>query len=125
MPGPIDPFLTLAQANGKFLLKLAEIGRSIGEDYAAIGKQSFASVAEQIRTVQPGQIPQFVAPTEFLPDIEKRQRYAAEKAKTAYEDWQATWKDVVSKVEPANGLEAFQKLMAYWAKPVSPDKADA
>lgn len=133
MSYPVDQIIALTKANGQFLLKLAEITRSVGADYAGIGRQGFASAVDQIKAFEPGKVPSLSGtPTAtILAEIEKSRDAAAEKAKAAFEEWQGVWQDALSGTGPQEASDAFQKLIAPWfwnaatAKPVEPARPTA
>lgn len=118
MTYPVDQIITLSKANGQLLLKFAEIARSLGEDYAGIGEQGLTAAIDQVKTIEPGKLPSFspVPATTLLSALEKSREAAAGKAKAAFEEWQAVWKEAFAAEGPQEAVAAFQKLIAPWIK---------
>ncbi len=141
MTYPVDQIVNLLKANGQLALKLAEIARTSGEEYLQIGSKAANGFAGQIQDIKPGQFPGFKseAGTAILSDLEKSREETLLKVKTAVEDWQSTWKDVVSDTsapkeltDKFQGLLQPQSLLQSWsgllsaatsaATPVTPGK---
>ncbi|CAN5167407.1 hypothetical protein BH10PSE12_BH10PSE12_25070 [soil metagenome] len=92
----IDQCVKLAEANGQFLLDLAEIARENGKEYIRIAGKRAAAFVAQIEAVTADVSPRVdsKASTTLLAEIEKRHDAAVEKFKIALDEWRESWSDM-------------------------------
>lgn len=117
MSYPIDQILALAKANGQFAIRLTEIARETGEDYAQLGTRATASFFEQFKELKPGTFPAFTSEgaSNLVGDIEKSREEWLAKAKAAFDEWQGSYKDLLSK---GAGQQELTQTVKAWFQPL-------
>ena len=117
MTSPIDQMTKLTQANGKFMMKLAEISGEGGEACAQIGSKTAAAFADQMKSFKPGETTilknDLAAP--FFQEMENVREHTLEKYKAAFEEWQDTWTKAWQEMpEKLDVSESFKKLFPWF-----------
>lgn len=117
MSYPVDQFTALAKANGQFLLKLTEIARVSGENYAQLGGKAVATYFDQLKELKPGSVPSFASEgvTGLFSDVEKSREASLGEIKSAFDEWQGCCKEVLS--QAANPQELTGAVQA-WFQPL-------
>lgn len=133
MTYPIDQIVALTKANGQLALKLADIARTAGEDYAQIGGKAVAAFADQCKALKPMTAPAFggEAVSGLFGEMEKSREASLARTKAAFDEWQDRCRHVFADAdaprELANGVQRwFQPfLMAETASAKAPPRAPA
>lgn len=142
MTYPVDQIVSLVKANGQLALNLANIARASGEECLQISGKVASDFAGEFKDFKPGQYPVLKgeAGTALFSNLEKNREETLAKVQAAFEEWQSTWKDVVSDTTGSEELAGkFQDLLQPWSgmfskaaetatppeKPKAPDKAVA
>jgi len=118
MTFPVDRIVDLLQANAQLVLKLAEIARTSGEEYLQISGKAASGFLGQVQEIKPGQFPGFKseAGASIMSELEKSRGDTLSRVKTAVEDWQSNWKDVISDTSTVKELtDKFQSLFQPWS----------
>jgi len=118
MSYPLDQITTLAKANGELFLRFAEIARSGGEEYAQIGSKAATLFVDQLKELKPGTVPSFRsdAVTSLLGEVEKSREASVSNIKAAVDDWQGSWKDLLSQVA---GQQELTNTFQTWFQPLT------
>ncbi|MCF8710106.1 hypothetical protein [Rhizorhapis sp. SPR117] len=117
MSYPLDQITALAKANGELVLKFAEIARTGGEDYAQIGSKAATLFADQLKELKPGTVPSFKseAVTSLFGEVEKSREASVGKIKAAVDEWQDSWKDLLSQ---ATNQQELTDTIQTWFQPL-------
>lgn len=103
MTYPFDQIGSVGKANGQFAAALAQVARESAEAYVHIGGKTAALAVDRIKDLKPGSIPAFNAEqiTSLFGELEKHREAAANRIRTAFEDWQGHWKEAFSEAAGA------------------------
>lgn len=129
MSYPLDQITALAKANGELVLKFAEIARSGGEQYARIGSKAATLFVDRLKALKPGTVPSFRsdAVTSLFGEVEKSREASVGKLKAAIDEWQGSWKDLLSqatsKQELTGTIQAWFQPLAKQVSVAEPEKA--
>jgi hypothetical protein len=129
MSTPLDQITALAKANGELVLKFAAIAQSGGEEYARIGSKAAALFIDQLKELKPGTVPSFrsEAATSLFSEVEKSREASVGKLKVAIDEWQGSWKDLLSQAtnpqELTDTVRAWFQPLARQASVTEPEKA--
>ncbi|WP_404477680.1 hypothetical protein [Novosphingobium sp. BL-52-GroH] len=130
MSYPVDQYTALAKANGQFLLKLTEIARVSGENYAQLGGKAVATYLDQLKELKPGSVPSLASGgvTGLFSEVEKSREASLGKIKAAFDEWQGCCQGVLSQVaspqELTGAVQAwFQPLLTMSASGLEKVKA--
>ena len=98
MTYPVDQILHLMKANGQFMLKLADITRSSGQECAQIGTKAASEFANRFKTLQPGKVPGFDSEgaQQILGDMQKVREETLGQVRGVFEEWQGAWSQLLS-----------------------------
>jgi hypothetical protein len=118
MSYPLDQITALAKANGELVLKFADIARTGAEDYAQIGSKAATLFVDQLKELKPGTAPSFrsEAVTSLLSEAEKSREVSVGKLKTAIDEWQSSWKDLLSQ---ATNQQQLTDTIHTWFQPLA------
>ncbi|MBO9378748.1 hypothetical protein GG804_18420 [Sphingomonas histidinilytica] len=118
MSYPLDQITALARANGELALKFAEIARAGGEECAQIGSKAAALFVDQLKELKPGTVPSLKseAVTSMFNEAEKSREMAATKFKAAIDEWQGSWKDLLSQ---ATNQQQLTDTLQAWFRPLA------
>jgi hypothetical protein len=130
MSYPVEQILALTRVIGQFALKLAEIARTAGQDYAQTGAKATAAFVEQFKELKPGTVPAFNGEgiSGLFGDLEKSREESLAKAKAAFDEWQGSYKDLLSQ---GTGQKELTDAVQSWFQPLlktfaaEPEKAKA
>ena len=105
MTYPVDQLLLLMKANGHFMLKLADITRSSGQECAQIGTKVAFGFADRFKALQPGKVSAFdtEGPQNILSDMQKVREKTLGQVQDVFEEWQGAWSQLLS----ADGQKQF------------------
>lgn len=117
MTTPVEQMMSLMQANGQFLLKMAEITRSSGAEGARIGSKAAATFVDQFKASKPGMAPTFrnEGTSEILGEIEKVREATLEQVKDAFEEWREVWTKAVAE---GSGPQALTDVVQRLVEPL-------
>ncbi|WP_336965764.1 hypothetical protein [Sphingobium aquiterrae] len=100
MGSPIEQIVAMTKANGRLAAKLAEIARSGGQDCAQIGSKAAATFVDQWKAIKPGTVASFRSDDvmRLFGEIEQSREVSLDRVKAAFDEWQGSWKDLLSQV---------------------------
>lgn len=118
MSYPLDQFTALAKANGDLVLRFADIARASGEECAQIGRKAATLFVDQLKELKPGKVPSVTsdAVTSLFSEAEKSREAAASKVKAAIDEWQGSWKDLLSQ---STSQQQLTDTMQVWFRPLA------
>lgn len=131
MSYPLDQITALAKTNGELVLKFVEIARSGGEEYAQIGSKAATLFVDQLKELKPGTVPSFKseAVTSLFGEVEKSREASVSKIKAAVDEWQGSWKDLLSQTtnqqELSNAFRTWFQPLTKQVSAAEPEKAKA
>lgn len=121
MSYPVDQFAALARANFTLMLKLAEVARSAGQESLQIGNRAAGSFAAEARSSvakatgnSDGVSGEQSTGAAIFSDMEQVRDHMLTGTRSAFEEWQQTWKDVASSSAGQGGGDAFAAQFKPW-----------
>lgn len=112
MTYPIDQLLALATANGQLAVKLGEIARETGQDYAQLGAQATSALFAQFKDWKPGTVPPLPeAASSLVEAVEKSREAAVDRTRAAVQQWQGSFDALLS---PASGQQPWAEAWESW-----------